>query len=298
MSIIGYVAGSRSSGPRALTTLAIFGPGRVNRVGNHWSGHHHIHLTRFRNQAFTASENERIYGEAFGNIIARAIFDRPEAARNVLPKSLRLFDDLGAYVALNGTLWVQSRTSIAIGEEYADSNHGHLVYEHQVKAEILDYVYALHRRIAEASTGPTSSLDDIFSAQRDLADFELDIHDVSHFGEIRELLEEGLKAYGVQTFRNRMADAIQVRQAIASQTQTRIAERVATVLALIAGGLAIPSLATSVISPLWLWQGWPGPTRTEPMQLIQVGVATGVAVCLLGLGIYWARRLSPISKKR
>jgi len=298
MAVAGYVAGTGSSGPRSLIKVAIAGPGRPNTVGNHWGGHHHVHLIRFRGQRETASENERIYGADFGSIIARVVIGNDNTARSMLPKSSRLFDDLGAYLARNGSLWVQPHIADVPRDAETDPNRGDLVEEHHVKAEMLDYAYALHRRIAEEATVERATVEDILTARKALADFEMAVHDASHFGEVRDLLQTGLKAYAINEFRIRAEEAVRIREAIATHTLTRSTQRFATMLSLLVGSLALPSLATSVVEPLWAWLGWPAPSRTEPRQLMFILIASVVVLCLILLGSWWARRVRPFRGKR
>lgn len=286
MAIASLMAGKR--GPPSLARLALLGPGGVNSVGNHWGGHHHVHLIRFRDQGVNASYNEEKHRVALASIIARVELTDDKIARSMLPKSSRLFDDVGVYIAINGSLWVQSRSSLQTNVEFADPNKDHLVNEQQAKAELLDYAYALHRRIADDASGEGADLEDLLEAQNDLAKFELSIHDSSHFGEIRGLISDGLEAYEVGKYRMRVAEFIRVRELISSQEITRRTGRYATVLSLIAGVLAVPSLGTAVIMPAWVLLDLPLPVRKEMRDLLYMGLAAAIVAMALVTGWLWA----------
>lgn len=287
MAVAGLVAGSRR-GPPSLFKIALMGRGKVNSIGNHWSGHHHVHLIRFRNQGETASDNENAYRGALASIIARTKLIDEGVVRSMLPKSSRLFDDVGVYLAINGSLWVQSRRSLKTNKEFADPNKDHLVDEQQAKAELLDYAYALHRRIADSATMRTAGLEDLLAAQRDLADFELSIHDASHFGEIRDLVEKGLEAYEIGKFRTRVSEFIRVREAISIQESVKRTGRYTTVLSVLAGVLAVPSLGRAVVMPIWLLLDLPTPAREELRDLLYIGIATAIVAFALVMGRVWA----------
>jgi hypothetical protein len=297
MNVAAYVGTTNSAGLLNLAKLAAFGPTPSATLGNHWGGHHHVHLIRFKRQGKTASENAYLYGKDFGSIIARINVDSAKIARQFLPRSTRSLNDFGSYIALNGSLWVHSTTSRRAEREFADPNQGHLVFQHQVKAELLDYAYALHRRIAEAAFVVSSEAKRLFVAQHDLAMFELQMHDASHFGEIRDLLARGLKAYGVSTFRTLVSEAIRTREAIVSNARTRKLERFAIVVSLVLGTLSVPTLAGEVIKPFWAWQGLPISKDQNVAMLIFNGVASALVVVSLGLGYLASLLHAPGSRR-
>lgn len=292
MSIAGYVAATSPAGPPGLFALALGLSPRPNQLGRHWGGHVHVHIMRFAEQRRTASENEREYAAELGRIIAGTDFDDPRIARSMLPPSSRLFDDIGIYLSVNGSLWVQSQMSLDHNGSSRDPNGAEFLQEHQAKAELLDYSYALHRRIAQEATAANVTLETVLAAQRNLADFELALHDSSHFTEVRNLIQTGLDAYGVRSFRARVTNAISVRQALASQNQTRVTGRLGLLISAIGGALAIPSLATDVIGPLWrLWEWWL-PVSDDARKLLFVAAATAVVAGAVTVGGYWARQRS------
>jgi hypothetical protein len=292
MAIAGHVAGTRSNGPRLGVPLGLLGPGRVNELGNHWVGRPHVHLVRFAQQADTAADNEAVFGNDFGSMIARGVIREPDVGRQYLPRSSRGFQDHGAYLASSATLWVHSGIAARQSRNlpWADPNRGQLVYEHQVKCELLEYGYALHRRIASSALDNEIDSARLLKAQQDLADFEWSVEDTGHFGEIRELLQTGWEALGVSRLRAKVSEGIRVRQEQAALRSTRSASAWAALLALVAGLLAVPPLAREVLTPLWRWLGWWKPANSDAAELMLVAIAMCTVACVLGVGYSWTRR--------
>jgi hypothetical protein len=206
MAVAGLVAGTDRRGPRRGIALALLGPGTVREVGRHWTGRPHAHLLRFADQSASAAANALRFGADLGSVMLRAVvrgLDRTLAARS-LPQSTRPFDDHGAYLASQGTLWVYTSeksqklrrgtrpksanptapspptaaqvrgadSTEAVAEDLAGpsaslrpgAERGMQVFEHQAKVELLEYGYMLHRRIADRVTDNSLSADRVAPA--------------------------------------------------------------------------------------------------------------------------------------
>jgi hypothetical protein len=281
-----------SGGNRRGLWWLLLGPKSNASLGGHWTGRPHTHLLRFENQAEKASENEKRFGDDFGSIIARTSFSKPSEGRRFLPRSSRPIEDFAAYLSLGGTLWVHTRRSL---KEYgnvpwADANSGHLIHEHQVKAELLDYAYTLHRRIAEHTVDEPRQLETVFEVQRELSRFEWAVQDVSRFGEIRELLEEGWNAIGVTRLRTRIAEMLHLSQTEITHRDAVTGNRRTAFLAVLAGLLAVPPLASVVVGPLWRLLGLPLPRGTDATDVLLAGVAVLLVGLVMAVAFWWTRR--------
>jgi hypothetical protein len=290
MEIVAYL----EEETRAGLSWLLRGPKSTLDLGEYWSGRPHVHLLRFAGQAETAVENERAFADDLGSIVARNHFKRPGEGREHLPASSRPLGDFGAYLSLGGTLWVHTRRSLReYGDvPWADRNRGHLVYEHQVKAELLEYGYALHRRIADRALSTGDDMGLALTAERDLAAFEWAFHDVGRFGEIRDLLKQGWNAMGVPVIRDRITEVLRVRQAEISHRDSVRANRRTAFLAILAGLLAVPPLADAVVKPLWRLFGLPLPSNPDSASLLHVGVAFGLVIAVIWAAYLWTRRVS------
>jgi len=290
MRVAGYVAMSRESGPRHGLRLALLGKGGVNDIGSHWSGRVHSHLFRFANQTPSAAANVSQFRADLGSIIARMAIDDDELAGSQLPHSSRTFDDYSAHISASGTLWVHSRESLRRSELGKGAGHrALLVDEQQAKIELLEYGYGLHRQIADRALGSKDvagdiGLDALMEAQRNLADFEWAVHDTGHFAEVRDQLEEGFVAYGLPRMRQRISDALRIRQEATQFSLGGAASRWSAFVAVLAGLLAVPPLADTVVGPAWRLAGLPTPDGDDAVRLAMATVSTVIVAVVLFFG--------------
>jgi hypothetical protein len=212
-------------------------------------GRPHIHLVRFSEQCRTASENEARHGSDFGRILGR-VADLDEAvARNALPKDARFFQDYGAYIASNSSLWVWSLDGLADQARWMDANRGNLIYQRQVLAELLEYGYMLHislyDRIEQFSTTAK-----IISVKKEVLRLKHDMRWASHAGEIRQLLENGWEAFGLPSLISDIKEGLGLRELETRFVDARRSERTTLALTVVFGFLAVPALADQVIKPI------------------------------------------------
>jgi hypothetical protein len=291
MRVAGLVAATHRRGARRGMRLGLFGAGKPNDVGGHWTGRPHVHLIRFADQANRASDNEARFDCDFGAILARFVPQDRELGRKYLPKSSRSMDDFAVYLTEALTLWVYpSQKNSSGSEKEGDPNRDKLVHEHQVKAELLEYGYALHRRIAERATNPKATATQLFFAERDLSGFDWSVQDTGRFGEIKDMLADGLVAFKVPALQARIAELIRVRRELAVTRAQEKSYRWTGVLTIVAGFLAVPALADVVVKPLFRRLGWWLPQNADSAQLFSVVVATVGTALILSLGYWWSNR--------
>jgi hypothetical protein len=171
-----------------------------------------------------------------------------------------------------------------------------LVHDNQAKVELLEYGYALHRRIADRALASLSTEGDVLGelliAQRDLADFEWALQDTGSFGEIRDLLEHGWSQYGLPRLRQRITDALRVQQELASHRSSVVITRWTTFIALVAGFVAVPPLVDVVFRPMWELLTFPRPISENAFTLLLSAVALAVVSIVLVAGYHWARAIT------
>jgi hypothetical protein len=160
---------------------------------------------------------------------------------------------------------------------WADVNHAHVVYEHHAKVEMLEYGYATHRRMAERVRSRESTVSEALGAQRNLIDLELQMAEAGRYGEIRDLLVAGWRAWGVDRLRDATARLLAVRQAEADHHTSARSGRASTYLAIVAVLLAAPPLAAVFVKPIWSWLGWwpTGETFEDAFYALVAMLATG-----------------------
>lgn len=293
MKAAAYVAGGSHRGPRRGMQLALRGPGRRNAMINHWVGRPHTHLFRFNDQSASAAHNAKRYSDDFAAILARIPPPLPSNEELKLPASSRLFDDHGAYIQASGTLWVDAHSHEETSPEYRQQNRAMRVHDNQSKVELLEYGYALHRRIADRALALAperdATLEELLHAQRELAEFEWAVQDTGSYGEIRGLLERGWAQYGLPQIRKRITDALLVRQALATHRRSAVTARWMALIAIVAGLVAVPPLVDIIFKPLWNVAGLPKPESKDVFALVlSLAALATVGTCLVG-GYLWAR---------
>lgn len=238
------------SQPRKGLKFLIRGQRNIIEVGGFWSGRPHIHIIRFEGQKTTAKENEEAYKALFGSIMMRSSSLEPDTAIKYLPKDCRVFSDYGSYISKALSLWVWSLSGLKQQEPWKDVNRGYLIYEHQATMELIEYVYMLYRSLLE-HINKLGNTDEVLSLRSSLVELEQQLSEPSHFGEIRDLLKQGWKAYGLTTLRNRIKESLAILEAQTSLKETRTTKRIGITLSILFGLIAVPPTAEKVLKPLW-----------------------------------------------
>lgn len=283
-------AGFVLSRPRSGLAFVLAGQKQSPELGSFWSGRPHIYLTRFKDQCDTASENQKRHSEAFRAIMTRVPAAAGTDAKFQLPEDSRMFEDFNAFIGLAASLWVWSKRGIEQQARWKDPNRGHLVYEHQAVVEFLEYVYMLHRALL-AQVDDYRSPEEVTNAQKDILNLRLQIEEASNFGEIRELLENGLRELRLPQVREHIQEALRVRDSETRAFEARSSVRIRQALTILFGLIALPGWATHVVQPLWeLLPVWRPPNAnlfaltSDGASLVMVGIAVMLLIKWLGPG--------------
>jgi hypothetical protein len=255
-TVFGVVAFVVSS-PREGRRLLLLGQRPLIEQGNYWEGRPHIHIVRHDEQAETPAENEERHRESFRWILSRVSKVPPVDRTSFLPANARLFADYAAYITCQATLWVWSKNGLKAQKKWEDANRGHLIYEHQAHAEMMEYGYMLHRSMAEGVTSVRGSRD-VTRLRRKLSELKSRMRQSSHYGEVTNLLSSGWESMGVQDLREEIAEGLAIREAEAQIAEMSTTERLGRAFTILFGLMAVPPLATEVIQPVWellsLWR--------------------------------------------
>jgi len=259
-------------------------PNKPLELGDFWSGRPHIHITRFHGQKNKASENETKYKRDLGWIMARVTKKETEAGERYLPTTSRIFEDFGAYIDRQSTMWVWSKQGLEQEKPWSDPNRGHLVYENQVKCEFLEYGYMLYRHLAEVS-GVLEKSDEILSLRQEIAQLEIKLSELSNYGEIQDLMKNGWANMGVNQLKAFITEMNSITQARASIVEQRHSFIWQTVLTLVFGLLLIPSIGSELIKPIWELTGISRGNNENLAALADMAIAFPL-VCALIL-LFW-----------
>lgn len=282
-SIVGYLG----SNPREGWDFIIRGHSRLPRMGNYWSGRPNAHLIRFEEQASTASENERVHGDHLGKVMSRTT-EAVESGKEFLPENVRSFEDFGVYLNEAATLHIWSEKALEkVG--YDNPISSDIIYEHQAQIELLEYGEMLHRSLSERAT-ELSKYKEVLRARRDLANLEARMARVSRFGEVTDMFKEGWTRRGIEAIRSQLEANLVTLEKETEIEESRQFERLGISLTVLFGFLAVPTVANSIIAPLWSILEFWSPEGKELTQLFNLSVSF-VLVALLVMGVlYWYLR--------
>lgn len=203
------------------------------------------------------------------------------AARRGLPKTARMFEDYGAYVASNASLWVWSRDGLSGQKAWMDLNRGNLIYERQVLAELLEYGYMLHRSLYHRIEQFTTTAD-VLAVRKEIQRLRLQMREASHAGEIRKLLENGWNEYGLQDLVAETNDLLSMRESETRSIEAQRATRMGFALTIVFGFVAVPPLADQVVKPIWCLAALPRFVDPSLAILVWDGIAVLLVLCVLG----------------
>lgn len=254
MHVFAYVAIS----PRKGFSFLLRGQKPLPGIGDLWVGRPHIYLIDFEGQKETSEENFKANRTAFASMLARVELEEHQIPHDLIPEDHRFFSDYNALITKEASLWVWSLSGKRRQEQWADKNHGHLIYEHQATMELIEYGYMLHHRVLEKAMGLSRSVD-VLDAREDLLLLDARIDRISGFGEIRQLLSRGWSQFGVKEVRRQINEALAVRGQKAAIQEQSVVQALTTRLAVVFGLVAVPALAGQVLEPLWRWLNLPQP---------------------------------------
>jgi hypothetical protein len=272
---IGYLA----SEPRSGVKLAVFGQ-RPLLTTSHWSGRPHVHLLKFTDQADSSKMNEERHRGEYASILA-GVSDAPTS---FMSENLRSFDDYGIYITRAAQLWVYTPTTLVAPEEtLADPNYGHVVYEQEAAAELLEYAYALNKRLEAESGAPATDPRIVAKLRVLLVELATKIDAHVHSGEILDLLRKGYAAMGIPELQERVATLLSARMDLLAHDEEQRTTRWALILSIIFGFLAVPPLASDVVAPLWRLLGWWKPSNADASQLFFITTSATAVLTTVGV---------------
>ncbi len=271
--------------PRMGLSFLLWGQLPALATGEFWSGRPHIHLVRFHQQCKSASENEVRHGSDFGKILSRIPTLDDAAAKLVLPKDARLFQDYNAYVKRSCLLWVWSTGGLSEQAAWMDPNRGNLIYERQVLAELLEYGYMLHRslyhRIEKFSTTA-----EVILVRRQFLQLQRKMREASPSGEVLELLENGWDEFGLPALIDEIDAGLRLRESETRSIEALRTTRVGWALTLVFGLVAVPALADQVVQPIWKLTPFHQFTDPSLVTVLSDGIALLVVILVLSVILF------------
>lgn len=126
------------------------------------------------------------------------------------------------------------------------------------------------------------NIKDVINARKELISLEQYLEETSKFGEIRNLIQNGLNELGVQNIKNRIDELLKIKEFEVSNRDRRTAERIGRTITIIFGLIAIPTIANDILKPLWFLIDAPLPKTEDSIDLFFIGLtATMIAIILI-----------------
>jgi hypothetical protein len=266
------------SEPRKGLRLLFFGQRKLYKRGGYWQGRPHVHILSYEDQGETAADNEATHRDSLNQIFL-STSAKAGANADALPPNARLFEDYGAYIAPQATVWIWAKQGIDRESEWQDPNRGHLVYPNQTCAEMLEYGYMVHRSLME-SIRTASTSQDVIEIRRAVLDLRSRLRQSSHFGEVAKLLDNGWRAMGLDELRNDIAEGLAIRESETRSQEANAAESISRILTVVFGMIAVPTLADEVVAPLWDLLGMWRPHNPNTARLFMIAVASLPVIAL------------------
>jgi hypothetical protein len=238
-SAVAYTLGR----PRRGIAYLFLGEPWEPRLTGYWSGSPHVHLLEFSEQSSSAAENERLHETALKWILTRTPPRQDGILRAPLPSNMRVFDDFGVYINESLVLWVYtSKMGMTSGKGTADEPLSLPTHHHQVKGELLEYGRILYKSLLHELETPKVDWGRIFAIKERQVRFEIGCHDAAQFGEIRDMIAQGLKALKVDGLKPHIAALLALCESIATVTETKQLAAVGMLVACVVGVLGLPGM--------------------------------------------------------
>jgi hypothetical protein len=165
-------------------------------------------------------------------------------------------------------------------------------YQHQIKGELLEYGRILYKSLHHELEQEDLDWDKIFLIKERQVRFELDLTQTGQFGEIRNMLAEGLRARRVDELKEQTTALLSLRESMASVRENRRLAMTGMVLAYVLGLLGLPGvvdfLNTNIAPHI------DSLAALDEKSLVRIGV---LAVCTLAVLIGLPLGFLPIFKR-
>lgn len=275
-SAITYVINSNKKGK-----IPTFSKLKYN-LGNYWTLRPSIFITDFKNQPYRSSKIHEDFKTHLGKIMARKSHPFYMDFSNFLGKNLRESEDYCLYMNRGLTLWVFSKSGVDY-DKNKDPNLS-LTYEKQVQVECIDHLNISLKRMSETSSNLSLSYESVLInqlSQNDLDEFFMD--DISHFGEINNVLRYASQKLNWDNLRKLIKTKIEVRSQFFNVKRDERYKNMAYLTTLIFGFIGVPTFADKVIRPLLLYYNLPLPTDSNHQALIFDFIALIITLTFIGL---------------
>lgn len=276
---------------RELLTMAVArvlaSPRQVHRdIGGYWSSRPTVFLFDYDRQPERFEEDDPILDRDFASIMLRVPDASAQVAERTPLDNLRVFDDCRWFVGEAVNLLAFSKEGAQANQEYADPNHGQLVYDKMVQVEAMEFIRYTHRRMLENAMKPKGSPEETQADWRAASDMEQVVSSPSNLGEVTDTIHYYSKVTGLDDVRRRIVQSIEMQGQYAAYRRNQSLTALGVIATIVLGLSAVPTLTSEVTLPLLQLFGLiVAPEQTGTRLGLMLG--TTVVLGFILLAIWW-----------
>ncbi len=226
-------------------------------LGSYWFGRPSVYLYQFQNQPTTASDIYTTYRKELNKIAGRTTSENINS--DFFGMNLRAFEDFVLHFSKSLTLVVYGRQkknnifklSASHKKKFNDPNLDEIYGEHQIKAELIDYTYALYNRLLERSSLEAKGIKNILKEKEQLYYQEGILNSYGNHGELNDLYCYAWKALELDKIRTRIENNINLKLSILSELRGQRIQRFGWILSIIFGLSGTANISEHFVQPIW-----------------------------------------------
>lgn len=264
-------------------------PKRVFRETGFWSSRPTVFLFDYTRQPDRFRDDDEVLNREFARILLRVSDISPQVAARTRLDNLRMFDDCRWFIGQAVNLLAFSGEGAKANREFADLNHGHLVYDKIVQVEAMEFIRYTHRKMLESVMLPKASPNETQADWRAIQDMEFVLADPSNVGEVTDTIHHYENIMGLGDVRRRIVQSLEVQTQYAAYRRNQSLAALGIVATVVLGLSSLPTLTNEVAIPIAGLLGVPICSMTALVRLTYMG-ATALVLAALVYGLWWIVR--------
>lgn len=218
-------------------------------LGETWKGMPVIHLLEYSNQPHDTKSFSEQQSNTFLKILCRTSDDG--YINNKSLQDLREFDDYSIY--LNEALILCIMSKKGLDANFPDVNNGHLVYDKQIQAEMLNYYYIISRKLFDSSVYLRDS------KVKDIIENRLKLHEIEHifknelanFGETKDMLNFAEQKLGIKDLKEKSHQLFELKKERNNILNQDFYQKISVLFTILFGLIGTLSFAKDLVVPVW-----------------------------------------------
>jgi hypothetical protein len=272
-----------------MTAIArVLAPKRqvFRECGNYWSSRPTVFLFDYTRQPAKFRDEDDVLSREFTSILLRVDDISPQVAAQTRLDNLRMFDDCRWYIGEAVNLLAFSREGAQSNREFADPNHGQLVYDKIVQVEAMEFIRYTHRKMLESSMLEKASPAETQADWRAVQDMESVLADPSRNGEITDTIRHYDGVMRLGDMRRRIIQSIEMQGQYAAYRRNQSLTALGIVATVVLGLSSIPTLTDDVTLPAMRLLGFASASVPEGVRLAFM-LVTAIVLATALFVVWW-----------